>query len=401
MIIYKVTNLLNGKIYIGQSIKDDSNYFGSGVLIKNAIEKHGKDNFIKEIIDTANSVDELNEKEIYWISEYNSTDKKIGYNLCSGGKGLKIYVGKSDVEKEYIFRRLSEANKQAWSKKISNISEEELNHLKKMKSEVSKIGWNIPEEDYEKRCKNISDGLLKSDYDFSEKSRKFWENLEEEEYNQIISKISESNKRYWENLPDTRKKEISDLSKEYWQNLSLSEKFIKSENMKSHWKELPKNDREYLILKMKDSSRQYHDRVRMLVDSYENDEELSNEDLEIVQRYYIFLGKVSSNSKEMWSNFTDEKISSILIKKSLTMKEKYKNDPEFVNRRNKSLRETKCLRFVVKDLNTNNETKISGRKELCDFIGISLHKYKKYFGTFETKLYNNFFIQKELKNKTN
>ena len=82
MIIYKTTNLINGKIYIGQSINDDPKYLGSGVFLKNAIEKHGKENFLKEVIDVADSVDELNEKEIYWIEKYNSTDKNIGYNLC-------------------------------------------------------------------------------------------------------------------------------------------------------------------------------------------------------------------------------------------------------------------------------------------------------------------------------
>lgn len=97
----------------------------------------------------------------------------------------------------------------------------------------------------------------------------------------------------------------------------------------------------------------------------------------------------------MWINFSFEKLSSILKKKSLSMKEKYKNDPEFVKNRNNNLRNSKCLKFNVKDLNTNIERKISGRKELCDIIGITIHKYKKSFGVFETKLYNNFLIQKE------
>ena len=67
MIIYKTTNLINGKIYIGKDSKNDPNYFGSGLLLRQSIKKYGKKNFKKEIIDFADSVKGLNEKEIYWI----------------------------------------------------------------------------------------------------------------------------------------------------------------------------------------------------------------------------------------------------------------------------------------------------------------------------------------------
>lgn len=87
--IYKITNLINNKIYIGQRrcVKHpslDIKYFGSGCEIIKAILKYGKNNFKKEIIEICQK-DELNKKEIYWISFYNSTDKKIGYNISLGG----------------------------------------------------------------------------------------------------------------------------------------------------------------------------------------------------------------------------------------------------------------------------------------------------------------------------
>lgn len=47
MVIYKTTNLINGKIYIGQDSKDRPNYYGSGKLIHRAIKKYGKENFKK------------------------------------------------------------------------------------------------------------------------------------------------------------------------------------------------------------------------------------------------------------------------------------------------------------------------------------------------------------------
>ena len=85
MIIYKTTNNINNKIYIGQDKNNDPNYLGSGNLIKRAIKKYGKENFLKEILCLCNTMDELNDKERFYINEYSSTNKEIGYNIAVGG----------------------------------------------------------------------------------------------------------------------------------------------------------------------------------------------------------------------------------------------------------------------------------------------------------------------------
>lgn len=77
MIIYKTTNLINGKIYIGQDSKNKNGYLGSGQNIKRAIKKYGKQNFKKEIIEKCNSIDELNNREKYWINFYNTMKKNF------------------------------------------------------------------------------------------------------------------------------------------------------------------------------------------------------------------------------------------------------------------------------------------------------------------------------------
>jgi group I intron endonuclease len=88
MIIYKTTNILNNKIYIGKDVKNYNQYIGSGIYLKRAIKKYGKENFVKEIIeDNINDNVLLSEREIYWINHFNSTDKEIGYNLHTGGQG--------------------------------------------------------------------------------------------------------------------------------------------------------------------------------------------------------------------------------------------------------------------------------------------------------------------------
>ena len=85
--IYLTENIHNGKIYSGQhkSGKFDTKYYGSGVIIKRLISKYGKESFRCSILEECDSEKELNEKEIYYIQKYNSTDSNIGYNIATGG----------------------------------------------------------------------------------------------------------------------------------------------------------------------------------------------------------------------------------------------------------------------------------------------------------------------------
>lgn len=106
MVIYKTTNLLNGKIYIGQDSANRKFYMGSGNAISNALKKYGKENFKKEILCHCTSKQELDEKEIFYIKLYNSTNRKIGYNISEGGKGA-LGVKLTEKRKQII----SNANK--------------------------------------------------------------------------------------------------------------------------------------------------------------------------------------------------------------------------------------------------------------------------------------------------
>lgn len=88
MHIYKTTNLLNGKIYIGQTSKDlNTNYLGSGKIIMKAIKKYGKSNFKREILEECGSKEQMNNREKYWIQHFNSINRNIGYNVSIGGEG--------------------------------------------------------------------------------------------------------------------------------------------------------------------------------------------------------------------------------------------------------------------------------------------------------------------------
>lgn len=95
MIIYKVTHTLDGKVYIGQTIKplkkrwSEHGYKKKNTYFSNCLRKYGKENFSIEQIDQASSLEELNEKEVYWINFFDSTNKEKGYNIEHGGNSHK------------------------------------------------------------------------------------------------------------------------------------------------------------------------------------------------------------------------------------------------------------------------------------------------------------------------
>lgn len=110
MVIYKTTNLSNGKIYVGKDCGHPSGYLGSGTILKKAIKKYGRENFKKEILETCD-LSNINEREKYWIAKLNARNPKIGYNITAGGDGAgfgkdNTFYGKKHSDETK--RRISE-----------------------------------------------------------------------------------------------------------------------------------------------------------------------------------------------------------------------------------------------------------------------------------------------------
>ena len=124
-IIYKATNLVNGKVYIGltkqelakrryqheltASKKSNRSYY-----FHDAIHKHGKDQFSWEVIDRAETHDELREKEMFWVTYYGSYGKN-GYNLTPGGEDTsnafkEVYVFTFEGELIKTYESATEAS---------------------------------------------------------------------------------------------------------------------------------------------------------------------------------------------------------------------------------------------------------------------------------------------------
>lgn len=118
MIIYKVTNNLNGNVYIGQTSKtleerrskhekESLTENRKTVKFHNALQKYGFENFTWEILKTCSSQEQLDFYEEYYIQKYNSLDREKGYNLKHGGKFGGCYSEEARVN-------MGEASKKKW-----------------------------------------------------------------------------------------------------------------------------------------------------------------------------------------------------------------------------------------------------------------------------------------------
>lgn len=131
MIIYKITNLETGEVYIGQTIRTLEQRFNrhkndaiNNVLdthFARAIRKYGVDAFKAEVIDTATTQEELNQKEQYWIQYYNSVED--GYNETDAISkcGGNTYQSKTAEEMSVICKKLSESKKGGKNPKATSI----------------------------------------------------------------------------------------------------------------------------------------------------------------------------------------------------------------------------------------------------------------------------------------
>ena len=103
-IIYKLTNKISGKIYVGKTIHRLSERFSghkcANSVVGQAIRKYGVENFSVEVIEECDSLESLNEREKFWIRELNCKSPN-GYNLTDGGDGL---VGCTQETREKISR---------------------------------------------------------------------------------------------------------------------------------------------------------------------------------------------------------------------------------------------------------------------------------------------------------
>lgn len=155
MIIYKATNKINEKKYIGQTVFDlehrKSGHIRSvlhkdtGMYFHKALKKYGVDNFDWETLHECNTIDELNRLEIFYIKHYNTFGN--GYNLNSGGSNALH----SDETKQKI-AKANIGNQRALGYHHSEETKREMSRTRK-----GRTGWNKGLCHSEETKKKISD----------------------------------------------------------------------------------------------------------------------------------------------------------------------------------------------------------------------------------------------------
>ena len=150
-ILYKTTNLFNNKTYIGihKTNNIDDGYLGSGLALLIAVNKYGRDNFKRDILEYCKSYDELLELEKIYVNEIWVRDKS-NYNLKTGGQSSGIL---SDLSKQKISETLKRKYRSGeikkvrlfgripWNKGKSNIySKETIDKISE--SSKGRIPWN-------------------------------------------------------------------------------------------------------------------------------------------------------------------------------------------------------------------------------------------------------------------
>jgi len=104
MLVFKTVNILNGKVFIGSSTKNNPNFLGSSKALLKDIRKFGIKNFQREVIEHCETKSELFERERYWIQQLKAYNKSIGYNSDEEitnellNKKIQVLLTKSELK---------------------------------------------------------------------------------------------------------------------------------------------------------------------------------------------------------------------------------------------------------------------------------------------------------------
>jgi hypothetical protein len=241
--IYKITNKINGNFYIGKHKTKNLNdkYMGSGKLIQAAIKKHGIENFEKEILETFNTEEEMNEAEKRYVVLGEGS-----YNLCPGGQGGWGYVNTNNLggtlglkhTEEYknnhslitkrIYENRDEETKKDISKKIAAglkaVNYDPRNFLGKkhtqeaiQKMSLSKEGHGLGEKNSQFGTIWISNGIEEKKIKASDQIPEGWTKQRLQSFkNDILKDIKKKEKEQQKNIAlETKKQELHKLYEIY------------------------------------------------------------------------------------------------------------------------------------------------------------------------------------------
>ena len=217
--IYRIVNTINEHDYIGKrkapkslSPIEDS-YMGSGVRIKEAIQKYGRQNFRKEILEANLTLEEAIEREVFWIKNFKEKGLAV-YNISPGCEGFDPRnLVSSEALKAFNDHKANKV-RENWQNISSEKYQQRTLHMKEAwadktpskKEDFSKKRSRIQKEVYsqltEEQRRAINGKRIVS-------LKKMHEDRPEETQKEISNKISQSLLKYNSNLSEEQKKKIS------------------------------------------------------------------------------------------------------------------------------------------------------------------------------------------------
>lgn len=144
MFIYKITNTANSKIYIGYDtgkVSDESRWvdhrkhykYNTQKVLYSAIRKYGIDCFTYEVVEEVDTLENLIDKEIFYIDFFQSYKKDIGYNRTLGGEGGDTFSIRSEESQNQTKSKMRESAIAWWANVDSDARKDLLKHLNKEK----------------------------------------------------------------------------------------------------------------------------------------------------------------------------------------------------------------------------------------------------------------------------
>lgn len=172
--IYLTTNTVNGMMYIGKHKADSFKgkaYIGSGARLKEAIKLYGRKNFICDLLESCDTIEELNNRERYWIAVFNATENPTFYNIADGGVGSSGKVFGSVMKEAWCTPEYRSShvkgnllywqNPENYEKRLNinrNADHKSVwtEELREKQRNVQKVAWNNPDL-RSKHSKNMQD----------------------------------------------------------------------------------------------------------------------------------------------------------------------------------------------------------------------------------------------------
>lgn len=206
--IYKTTiknkeSSLDGFFYIGKRQKEkfDKNYYGSGKILKDYKKKFKNFGLSCEILEEANSLEELNKLEKLYIKKYKNFKNNL--NIAEGGIGGNVFDGFTKEEMEKYKKHVSESVKRRWAKLNKKERSELVKKMVKNRKEWGNKGKKFSEEWKHKQSEGMKKycNSKKGKEEIKKRALNLSEKYKDENFK---NKISESRKKMWQN-PDYRK----------------------------------------------------------------------------------------------------------------------------------------------------------------------------------------------------